>query len=155
MAWETSHSAFASALADKIDEYLSSPEYTGSTDGPKLIITPTTGPGTGANGRSVVVGTVGTVTVTTTNLAGGVNTVAAVPQQTTVTLGGTFDPGDRFGIIINAGETDMRVYGAAGNPGEAGRTAYAYGGTLYPRPEERRVGHECAIKCRSRWSPKH
>src|SRR3546814_7764085 len=82
MAWETSHSAFASALADKIDEYLSSPEYTGSTDGPKLIITPTTGPGTGANGRSVVVGTVGTVTVTTTNLAGGVNTVAAVPQQT-------------------------------------------------------------------------
>src|SRR3546814_20243617 len=106
MAWETSHSAFASALADKIDEYLSSPEYTGSTDGPKLIITPTTGPGTGANGRSVVVGTVGTVTVTTTNLAGGVNTVAAVPHQTTVTLGGTFDPGDRFGILIHDGATD-------------------------------------------------
>src|SRR3546814_8022671 len=84
-------SAFASALADKIDEYLSSPEYTGSTDGPKLIITPTTGPGTGANGRSVVVGTVGTDTVTTTNLAGGVNTVAAVPHKTTVTLGGTLD----------------------------------------------------------------
>lgn len=131
VAWETSHSAFASALAAKIDEYVSSPEYTGSTDGPKLIITPTTGPGTGANGRSVVVGTVGTVTVTTTNLAGGVNTVAAVPQQTTVKIGGTFDPGDRFGIIINDGETDMRVYGAAGNPGEVGRTAYAYGGKMY------------------------
>src|SRR3546814_14053416 len=25
----------------------------------------------------------------------------------------------------------MRVYGAAGNPGEVGRTAYAYGGKLY------------------------
>src|SRR3546814_17067618 len=116
MAWETSHSAFASALADKIDEYLSSPEYTGSTDGPKLIITPTTGPGTGANGRSVVVGTVGTVTVTTTNLDGGVNNVAAVPQQTTVTLGGQFDRVGRCGSTVQDGEKDTRDTGASGNP---------------------------------------
>src|SRR3546814_13815236 len=108
MAWETSHSAFASALADKIDEYLSSPEYTGSTDGPKLIITTTTGPGTGANGRSVVVGTVGTVPVTTTNLDGGVTTVAAVTQPTTVTLGGTIDrksvvSGKRVSVRLDVG----------------------------------------------------
>ena len=29
------------------------------------------------------------------------------------------------------------------------------GGDLYVRSEERRVGKECRIRCRSRWSPYH
>src|SRR3546814_13078112 len=33
----------------------------------------------------------------------------------------------------------------------AGRTA----GRAHFRSEERRVGHKCVSKCRSRWSPKH
>lgn len=107
ISWETSHSATATALANQIDGYTSSPEYTGRTEGARLIIEPTTGEGSAANGRSVTIATVGDVSATTAALSGGVNPVAAVAQVSTVTLGGTFDPGDKFTVTI-----DDKAFGA-------------------------------------------
>ena len=37
----------------------------------------------------------------------------------------------------------------------AGRTPLAWLPLLVRRSEERRVGKECAVRCRSRWSPYH
>ena len=89
-----------------------------------------------------------------------------------------------LGIETSCDETGVAVYDTA-LPGSAGLRAHAvysqialhaeYGGvvpelasrdhvrkllplirqTLAERSEERRVGKECELKCRSRWSPYH
>ena len=67
---------------------------------------------------------------------------------------------DADGAHIAPGLIDMRV--TIGEPGaehketfkSAGRAAAA-GGVTTMRSEERRVGKECSLPCRSRWSPYH
>ena len=46
----------------------------------------------------------------------------------------------------------VAVHVAPGNPGTA---EVATNHAVDPRSEERRVGKECELKCRSRWSPYH
>ncbi len=100
VSWETSHGATASAVATQINSYTSATEYTASvTDGSKVVLTGSAGSGKTPNGRVISVETEGTIVVSgITSFSGGVNTVAAVPQITRVTL-----DIDYYGLPVKAG----------------------------------------------------
>jgi hypothetical protein len=51
-----------------------------------------------------------------------------------------------FPLAVSLG--DMRVGGARSSPSASGLY-------FFIRSEERRVGKECGLRCRSRWSPYH
>ena len=55
----------------------------------------------------------------------------------------------KLNSIVPEGSADVYVKLEAFNPGSSVKDRIAL------RSEERRVGKECASKCRSRWSPYH
>ena len=132
--WEISNSATATNVAAQITNNVSSPEYTAEADGQVVTILAAAGTGASANGKTVSITVAGDVTVdkTSTTTADGVTVVPGQEQVSTVTLGGSFDEGDRFTIPV-----DERPYGYNGSPDTPGRTAktfkqkvYSTGGSL-------------------------
>lgn len=104
VAWATSNSATATAVANRINAYTSSTEYTASASGDKVTLTALATTGATPNGR-VVAGTIaGDVLISEiTNFAGGVNAGSGQPQISTVTIAGTFEAGDLFSVTLGDG----------------------------------------------------
>jgi hypothetical protein len=125
--WGTSHSATASAVATQINAYGSTPEYTASFNGATVIISAAAASGTSPNGFTVAVTVGGDVTVgSIVNMAGGVAAVSGVKQKYTATISGAFNPGDRFGITI-----DAKKFGAEGNPSTRATVARTHQRKVY------------------------
>lgn len=108
IAWGTSNTVFAAAIAASLT---ASGLYTATSANQDVTIHAVTA-GTAPNGLSVEVTTTGTGrlgnqsaagTNTITTMSGGVAAVAAVAQVVTLTVGGTFEPGDRFGVRAQSG----------------------------------------------------
>lgn len=114
VAWVTSNSATATALANRINSQTTSPDYTATAVGPTLTISALPGTGAAPNGLLVNVTESGNVTEThQAALSGGVTGTSAVAQVYTATIGGTFETPDQFIIIIN-GEAFTLTGGASG-----------------------------------------
>ena len=64
--------------------------------------------------------------------------------------------GMTVGMVAGCGDTaDNSSAAASTEAGTDGTQAAASAADIKVRSEERRVGKECASKCRSRWSPYH
>ncbi len=114
IAWVTSNSATAAAIASRINSQTTSPDYTATSSGPTVTISAASGTGAGPNGFVVGVTKSGNVTEThQAALSGGVTGTAAVAQVYTATIGGTFETADQFTITIN-GEAFTITGGASG-----------------------------------------
>lgn len=108
----------AADIVTQCGTFASTPEYTVTRQGAVITITAIAGTGAGPNGFDVVVTVAGDVVVTpsTTEMGGGVtavSSVAAVPavkQVSTVTIGGTFEAGDKFRVTL-----DDKNFGWTGN----------------------------------------
>lgn len=125
--WTSSHSATASLIADQINTYASSPEYTATASGATVTITAATGTGAGPNGFVLSVTVGGDVQVgSVQNMAGGVAAVTGIAQVQTATLSGAFEIGDRFGITI-----DGKKFGAEGAPYPAGTVVRTHQRKVY------------------------
>ena len=55
----------------------------------------------------------------------------------------------------HSGATPTTAGAPAATPNNAASAATAQASEVVERSEERRVGKECTIQCRSRWSPYH
>jgi hypothetical protein len=125
--WATSNSVTATNVANQINAFASSTEYTASAVGDKITITALAGTGTVPNGFVVNATVGGNVTVgNITAMAGGVAAVAAQTQIVQFTVGGTFEPGDQYRITLN--DVDFIVRGGAAG---TGRTALTFGDKIY------------------------
>lgn len=110
--WTTSHSTTAVAVANQINTFNSTPEYTATVDGSTVIISAVAGSGATPNGFVVAVTAEGDVTVDNiANMGGGVAAAGNTAQEVEAVIGGTFEVGDRFTITI-----DGKVFGSSGNP---------------------------------------
>lgn len=127
VSWSISHSAFATNLATQINNYNSTPEYTAVASGTTVTISAAEGTGATPNGKLLVVTAAGDVTVgSLQNMSGGVTAVSGQAQVSTVTIGGTFEVGDRFTILING-----TPYGADGNPDQRNIIAKTFKTKVY------------------------
>ena len=125
--WATDNATFAAAIAADITAFASSPKYNATATGEGVLISAALN-GVAANGLSVVATTTGTASVDGQTAAGGptiigtmsggVAAVTAVAQVNTLTLGGTFDPGDRFGVTLASGSpvAVSEYFGNVGKP---------------------------------------
>jgi hypothetical protein len=104
VSWTSSHGQTAVAIAAQINSYTSSTEYTASvTDGSKVVITGLAGSGKTPNGKVISVSSEGNMIISgITSMSGGVDTVAGIPQISTITFTGpTLIPaGKKFGVTI-------------------------------------------------------
>lgn len=118
--WATSNSATAEAIASKIRT--TSATYTAYADGPTVHVSRLTSTAGLPNSLELKVFTGGDFAVggstddyitqlntTLTDMSGGVDFVAGQPQVSTLTVGGTFEVGDRFSTVIN----DVNIGGTA------------------------------------------
>lgn len=64
------------------------------------------------------------------HMYGGLAAVSGLPQINTVTVGGTFEVGDRFTVTFGTG-TARRRYGARGNPTPPGEFALTFKSKVY------------------------
>lgn len=141
--WATSSIATAAAVAANITAHTSSPNYTATSEGPRVRVSAAAGTGAGSNGlycyatrAGDVLLSVGTydgmnfgssgINPTYQIIGGGTAGVAGQPQIATVTIGGTFEVGDEFTVTV--GE---RNYGASGNPFPVGEYATILRGKVY------------------------
>lgn len=138
--WVTDDSAFAAAIAANIAANSGVSGYTAFADGPvirigKLVTT-------GSTPRNLAVTTAGTGASTyttsaaavnsgTTNMTGGVDAFAGTSQQVTVTVGGTFDVGDKFTVSINDAVRGDVVWGAGNVAGMQPTTFHGADTKLY------------------------
>lgn len=114
--WANSHAYTAQLLIDSINATTSTPiNYTATRAGAVVTITAEVGSGATPNTDVVVVNVAGDVTVTPTGpndpIAGGVDAIAGRAQTSTVTIGGTFEAGDKFTITLTTGST-ATIFGA-------------------------------------------
>ena len=73
-------------------------------------------------------------------------------QKTTVTGDGNSNTRTQTNTQTNGSSTSTQ---SGSNPQTNGQTTVVTSGSARFRSEERRVGKECDIPCRSRWSPYH
>jgi len=125
--WVTSNAVTAANVATQINTYNSTPEYTATSSGDNVTISAAAGTGDGPNGFTVVIDPNGDVRIdaggagvsVNKTMTGGVDAVAGQAQVNTITIGGTFEVGDRFTVII-----DDKRFGADGNPRTRGTFAH-------------------------------
>lgn len=127
--WETSHTVMAANIAAQIDSYTSSPDYDADSNNAVVTVKGAAGSGDSPNGRVVAVTVTGTVTATVQGsgvMAGGVDAVAGQAQVSTVTIGGTFEVGDKFAIVV-----DGYPYGYQSRPASQGTTLLPFKKKMY------------------------
>ena len=126
--WDVSNSQTASDLADQINTFNSTPEYTATVSGPVLTISAAAGTGSGPNAFAVVVNEIGDVTTThDSTMSSGVTAVTPVAQVVTATIGGTFETLDQFTITINGTEN----YTVTGGGAATGTSILTFKSKLY------------------------
>ncbi len=131
--WTTSHAATAAAVAAQINTKTSSPEYGAVAIGDEVRIGKLVSQSSDSS-LSVVVTVAGDVAASTpasvsptaTAMSGGVDEAAGQPQITTLTVGGTFEVGDKFSATLGD-----ETFGYVGNPDSVGKTALTFKGKLY------------------------
>lgn len=125
--WTISNSGTATNIASGIQSNTSSPNYTASAVSSTIVISAVGGSGISPNGFSIVVTKVGNVTVSSPNsFAGGVASVTGQPQKNTITVGGTFEAGDKFSVSLGS-----KNFGFTGNPSTTGKTALTFKTKIY------------------------
>jgi hypothetical protein len=108
--WQSSNENFAFLVAEDINSQASVPDYTAVANGATITISASPGTGATPNGFLVSATVGGTVTLSNGGLmAGG---VTGSKEKWEVTVGGTFEVGDKFDIYID----DETHYGFGGNP---------------------------------------
>lgn len=125
--WVTSNAVTAANVATQVNAFASAPEYSATSSGDNVTISAAAGTGSGPNGFTVVIDPDGTVAIdgaaaaanVNKTMTGGVAAVAGQAQRNTVTIGGTFQIGDRFTVIL-----DEKRFGAEGNPRGVGTFAH-------------------------------
>lgn len=126
--WSISHSAMAINVASQIEVYDSVPEYgaiPNETPGRVTVVAGATG--ASENGKPVTIVVGGDVNVgSVQNMTGGVDEVVGQSQVSTVTIGGTFDPGDKFTVFI-----DDRPFGYVDQPDPIGTAVFTYRSKMY------------------------
>jgi len=102
VAWKSSHSQTAVDVADQINSYTSSTEYTAiELEGGKVKLTAASGLGASPNGKLIQVSVAGTAGVQNiAQLSGGKDAIGGVSQQVSVNLGGTFSTGSKVTIML-------------------------------------------------------
>lgn len=112
--WVQSNSNTAQTVADQINSYQSSTEYTASVvDGGKVVITSASNTGASPNGKTVGVTTLGNVVISSVvPMSGGVNPVGGISQRTTVglTTSGTVSETVGSTLTLTLIESDNTVY---------------------------------------------
>lgn len=132
--WVTSNNVTAANIATQINTFVSAPEYSATASGQNVTISAAAGTGAGPNGFTVSITTAGDVSVdsqpaasvVTKAMAGGVAAVAGQKQKDTITIGGTFEVGDRFSIKLNGTE-----YGYVGRPTGVGSIVRTHRRKMY------------------------
>jgi hypothetical protein len=108
--WQSSNENAAFLLAEDINSHTSVPDYTAEANGATVTITAVAGTGATPNGYIVSATVGGTVTLNNGGImAGG---VTGAKEKWEVTVGGTFEVGDKFDIYIN----NLTHFGYGGNP---------------------------------------
>ena len=104
---------------------------------------------------SVLASDLGGGSVRTAALANGAVTAAklAPDSVTAAQLSLPIASVQAFSPVLPANEPGFRLIGATCPPGQ--RVVGGGGGWVSGSSEERRVGKECSLLCRSRWSPYH
>ncbi len=143
--WSSSNSAVASNIATQIDSYNSSPEYTADASAATVTVSAAAGSGAGPNGFTIAVTKVGDVSVSTpADFAGGVAAVSGQPQINTVTVGGTFEVGDKFNVQLGSSN-----FGYVGNPDTVGKTALTFKTKIYSVIDS--MMHFCGVNGPTIW----
>lgn len=124
--YSTSNSATAAAVAQRINNGSSTHGYTAVAASNVVTITAEALSGADENGNAVAVTTTGTVTATKTDMANGVDAVAAVAQVSKVAFGGTFEAADLFSVTLNG-----TTYKVTGTGSAHGTSAMVYKRRLY------------------------
>jgi hypothetical protein len=146
-AWKGSHTETMQGLVSKINAFASTPEYTAALTGGKVVLTPTSGPGSYMNGRALEVETTGNVIASSvTEFAGGVNGVPAGSQISRIryaegTTGVAVAEGSKFSLTIIEADNPSApiIFGASRVAGLTGNFSVTYkakeylgsGSTLY------------------------
>jgi hypothetical protein len=121
-----SNSATATALAQAINNNSGVSGYTATAVSNVVTISAPALSGTTDNAKVVAVTTEGDVAASTANMAGGVNAVTAVAQQSKVVLGGTFEAADTFTVTVNG-----TAYKVTGRGSAMGTSAMVYKNRIY------------------------
>lgn len=140
--WATSNSATATAIAAQINSYSSSPDYVASANGQDVYICPIQVRDTTPKNLTIVITKGGDVSIenainintTAFRMDGGVGVSVGQSKIVTVTLGGTFDPGDLFTIKLTKNGT-TKVFGADGNPRPPGEVLLTFKSKMHAAKE--------------------
>ncbi|MEP3248042.1 MAG: hypothetical protein ABJN40_06015 [Sneathiella sp.] len=144
--WTVSNSGTAVNIAAQINNHASSPEYTAEASGSSVVISAAATTGDSPNGFVVTVTTTGDVVVSApTAMADGVNGATGQPQINTVTVGGTFEIGDSFDILLG-----NKHFGYIGNPSSIGETAQTFKTKIYSVVDS--LLHFCGINDPKVWN---
>ncbi len=120
--WVTSNAVTATALADAITAGELTHGYTAEAVGAVVTISAAAGTGATPNGYAVVATASGTVTLSNTNVSGGVTAVTAVKRVYKAIISGTFgaaDKLDKFTLTV-----DGTAYSATPRGAAAGTSAH-------------------------------
>ena len=139
--WTTSNANTASLIATQINTQTGSTGWAAVASGQAVIITKNA-TGTVHNNLTVQATTTGTMRFNNLaagvlllgSTAGGVDAVAGVAQVNTITVGGTFEVDDRFGITLTStvsAEEVVDIFGNTGNPAEKGTFIKTHKRKLY------------------------
>lgn len=157
--WVTDDSAFAAAIAANIAANSATSGYTAVADGPIIRIGRLVTTGTLPKNLAVTTAGTGATTYTTsaaavnsgtTNMTGGVDAFAGVSQQSTVTVGGTFDVGDKFTISANDAVRGDIVWGAGNVAGSSPTTFLGADNKVYVAAQQ--IVAASAIADATRWN---
>lgn len=124
--WQGSLPLTLNKVAELINSYTSSPNYFASVAGDSVYIQAAVGSGVAPNGFAVAVNSTGSVSVTTSAMAGGLAGVAGRAQITNCRLVGTFEQGDTYSITLNS-----RIFSASGQLSGVGEDVLYYKNALY------------------------
>jgi hypothetical protein len=146
VSWAVSHSQTAQAVAQQINTFTSSPDYTAFSTGARVTIVARPGSGSGINGAVVAaVGSGDAGFASVTNMSGGVTATAGGAQVTMLTISGTFEPGDRFSVTLGD-----HHFGADGGPQPVGRTALTFRSKVYSAAGS--LLHFCGLNAPNEWN---
>jgi hypothetical protein len=143
--WTTDEAGTAAVLAGVINEGEDTHGYTAAVDGAIVTIMAPLDTGDDHNGATVVGDPNGTLTLSTTEFAGGVDGVTAVAQVAQVTISGTvFEEIDRWSITANNDE-----YTASGVAYNVGRSILVHKRRVFATTES--LARYCEVNDPTEW----